>query len=61
MAATIDQIKIVVDTFLATAAYASKVAVHCTLHMSPGAFVFQRDMILNGSLIADLHQVHTQQ
>ena len=48
-----DQINDIMDTCLAMAAYASKVAIHCTLNMSPGALVFQRDMILNIPLITD--------
>ena len=54
----IDQINNIMDTCFATAAYASKVAIHCTLNMSPGALVFQRDMILNIPLITDLLQLH---
>ena len=49
-----DQINDIMDTCFATATYASKVAIHCTLKMSPGALVFQRDMILNIPLITDL-------
>ena len=45
------------DTCFTTAAYASKVAIHHTLNMSPGALVFQRDMILNVPLITDLLQL----
>ena len=48
------------ESCFATAAYASKVAIHCTLNMSPGALVFQRDMILNIPLITDLLQLHEQ-
>ena len=54
----IDQTNDIVDPCFATAAYASKVAIHCTLNMSPGALVFQRDMILNIPLITDLLQLH---
>ena len=46
---TIDQTNDIMDTCFATAAYASKVAIHCTLNMSPGALVFRRYMILNTS------------
>lgn len=42
---------------LASAAYATRVAVHRTLGISPGALVFSRDMILNIPLIADLEQI----
>ena len=54
----IDQINDIMDTCFATAAYASKVAIHCTLNMSPGALVFQRDMVLNIPLITDLLHLH---
>ena len=55
----IEQTNDIMDTCLATAAYASKVAIHCSLNISPGALVFRRDMILNIPLLADLHQLHT--
>ena len=55
---TIDQTNDIMDTCFATAAYASKVAIHCSLNMSPGALVFQRDMILNIPLITDLLHLH---
>ena len=48
-----DDINDIMDTCFATAAYASKVDIHYTLNMSSGAFVFQRDMILNILLITD--------
>ena len=57
----IDQINDIMDTCFATAAYASKVAIHCTLNISLGALVFQRDMILNIPLITDLLHTHEQQ
>jgi len=44
----------IIDTALATASYASGASLHCTLHVSPGALVFQRDMLLNIPLITDL-------
>jgi hypothetical protein len=49
----IEQTNDIMDTCFATAAYASKVAIHCTLNISPGALVFHRDMILNIPLLAD--------
>ena len=55
----IEQTNDIMDTCFATAPYASKVAIHCTLNISPGALVFHRDMILNIPLLADLHQLHT--
>ena len=57
---TIDQTNDIMDTCFATAVYASKVAIHCTLNISPGALVPQRDMILNIPLITDLLQLHKQ-
>ena len=50
---SMDQINDIMDTCFVTATYASRVAVHCTLHMSPCTFIFQRDMILNTPLITD--------
>ena len=58
---TIDQTNDIMDTCFATTVYASKVAIHCTLNMSPGALVFQRDMILNVPLITYLLHLHEQQ
>ena len=57
----IDQINNIIDTCFATAAYASKVAIHCTLNISPSALVFQQDMILNIPIITDLLHLHKQQ
>ena len=54
----IDQMNNIMDTCFATAVYASKVAIHFTLNMSPVALVFQRDMILNIPLITDLLHLH---
>ena len=56
----IDQINDIMNTCFATAANTSKVANHCTLNMSPGAIIFQRDMILNIHLITDLLHLHKQ-
>ena len=58
---SMDQTNDIMDTCFATAAYASKVAIHCTLNISPGALVFHWDMILNIPFLADLHQLHTRQ
>ena len=55
---TIDQTNDIMDTCLATAAYASEVAIHHTLNMPPGSLVFQRDMLMNIPLITDLLQLH---
>jgi hypothetical protein len=37
----------VIDTALATASYASRALLHCSLNISPGALVFHRNMLLN--------------
>jgi len=42
---------------LANAAYATRTAIHHTLSISPGAKIFQRDMMLNIPLIADLERL----
>jgi hypothetical protein len=42
------------DTCLSTAMYAVRTAVHRSLKICPGAFVFQRDMMLDIPLLADL-------
>ena len=42
-----------VDTALATAAYAARSALHITLGLSPGALVYNRDMLLDIPVIAD--------
>jgi hypothetical protein len=57
---TIDQTNDIMDTCFATATYSSKVAIHCTLNMSPGALVCQRDIILNIPLITDFLHLHDQ-
>ena len=46
--------KQLVDSALATAAYAARTAIHSTLQLSPGALVFNRDMLLDVPVIADL-------
>jgi len=46
-----------VDTALATAMHALRSSVNRSLQMTPGAVVFQRDMLLNIPLIADLHAI----
>jgi len=46
-----------VDTALATAMHALRSSVNRSLQMTPGAVVFQRDMLLNIPLIADLHEI----
>ena len=44
----------IIDTCLANAAYVTHTVIHHTVDISPGALLFQRDMILNIPLIADL-------
>ena len=56
----IDQSDEIMNTCFATATYTSMVANHCTLNMSPGAIIFQRDMILNMHCITDLLYLHKQ-
>lgn len=43
-----------VDQALATAAYAARASIHSTLGTSPGSLVFNRDMLLDVPVIADL-------
>ena len=57
----VDQINDVLDTCFASVTSASKVAIHCTLNMLPGASVFQREMILNIPLTSDLPHILKQQ
>ena len=45
----------VIDNALQTAAYAARTAIHSSMKISPDALVFQRDMLLDIPLIADLH------
>jgi len=54
----VQQITELVDTALSTTMHAIRSTVHNTLQMSPGAVVFNRNMLLNIPLIADLHQIH---
>ena len=44
----------IIDTCLATAMHAVRSTVHRSLTISPGAFVFQRDMFLDVPLLADI-------
>ena len=49
----------IVDTCFAAASYAAQATIHSsTLHISAGAWVFQRDMILNITLITDLQLIY---
>ena len=47
-----------IDTALQTAAYAMRTAINQSLQISPGNLVFQRDMILNIPIIADIYAIH---
>jgi transposase InsO family protein len=47
----------IIDSCFATARFAVRSAVHRTLNISPGAMVFQRDMILPIPLIADFELI----
>jgi hypothetical protein len=53
----IDQAHDMIDTCLATALHAVRATVHRSLKISPGAFVFQRDMFLDIPLIANLEMI----
>ena len=46
--------ELLVDTALQKAAYAMCTTVHTTLKVTPGSLVYQRDMILNIPVVADL-------
>jgi hypothetical protein len=54
----IDQAQDLMDTALVTASHAMHAAIHCTLHISPGALVFHRDMFLDIPLLANLQAIH---
>ena len=56
----IDQTTDIMNTCFATTAYASRVAIHCTINMSPGVLVFEWDMMLNIPLMTDFLQFHQQ-
>ena len=49
--------QMMIDTALATAVHSLRSSVHGGLQTSPGALVFQRDMLLNIPLIADLQTI----
>ena len=46
--------ELLVDTALQKATYAMRATVHTTLKATPGSLVYQRDMILNIPVVADL-------
>jgi putative transposase len=47
----------IVDSALATTMHAIRCSMHHALNMSPGAFIYQRDMFLNIPLIANLQTI----
>jgi transposase InsO family protein len=55
--ANINEAGLLIDTALQTASYAARVAIHGSLKISPGALVYQRDMILDIPLVADLELI----
>jgi transposase InsO family protein len=54
----VEQANNIMDTCFATAGYASRSAIHRSLKISPGAIVFQRDMVMDIPLLADFHALH---
>jgi hypothetical protein len=50
-----------VDTAIANTMYATCATVHSALKTTPGAMVFERDMLLDSPLIADLQLIQTRQ
>ena len=58
--ANFDQSAMLIDTALQTAAYSAHAAIHSSMKISPGALVFQHDMLLDIPIIADLHLLHEQ-
>jgi transposase InsO family protein len=51
--------KLVDSALIATALHASCAAIHCTLGMTPGAIIFNRDMFLNIPLLTYFHLLQT--
>ncbi len=51
----INKAQLIIDTALQTAAYSARTAIHSSMKITPGALVFNRDMLLDIPLIADLH------
>ena len=52
--------ELLVDTALQKAAYAMCATVHTTLKVTPGSLVYQRDMILNIPVVADMLDITAQ-
>jgi hypothetical protein len=55
-----NDVALIIDTALNTAAYSARAAIHTTMKISPGALVFHRDMILDIPIIADLQLLQQQ-
>ena len=47
----------IVHNALAAAVHSSRCAVNHAMQTSPGALIFQRDMLMNVSLIANLYSI----
>jgi transposase InsO family protein len=54
---TLQEAQLLVDSALATTMHACRTAIHTTLKVSPGAFIFQRDMFLDIPIIANLQTI----
>jgi hypothetical protein len=50
-----------VDDYLAVAMRAQRTAIHTALRLSPGAFIFQRNMLLDIRLIANSMEIIREQ
>ena len=48
----------IVDDTIAAAAHASHTSLHLTMKLLPGAIIFNRDMLLDIPVLADLHMLH---
>jgi hypothetical protein len=48
------------DSALATALHVSRATIHCTLGMTPGAVVFNRDMFLKIPLLTNFYMLRQQ-
>ena len=49
--------QIIVDACFAAASYAARATIYSALHISPGTWVFQHDMIVNIPLIKDFQLI----
>jgi len=55
--AGVNDARVLVDTALANAMYATRASLHSALQTTPGALSFHRDMVLNIPLVADLNLI----